>query len=471
MSRTQWGLVQVATLCVLMVGCADTSIADDDQESALDPQEEEIRRASGDSGRDAGGNARSDASSHTTGSTDAGANARTDASASGHADSSTDGNTNTRTDAGTVSNPASDAGPGGNTTSDASAPNPSVPADSGTSVVATAGNPDGKCSQALPPEAAAVDTSKPTTVVGTGTPASCTAAKLAAAIAQGGVITFQCGDQPATISLDATLNLRTDVDTVIDGGNKITIDGGSKVRILIWNSGDWQRNTHTLTLQHLVIANGKASGTEVIPTHPEPCSQGYNDGEGGALLMRDGSLRAIDVTFVNNQAAELGPDTGGGALYLLGSKPAYIVSCTFKNNKASNAGAMGSLFTTNFIYNSLFEGNGALGHGANTDDASMCSYMNNGQHEVGSGGNGGAIYNDGVAMDVTICGTQIRDNTSGAFGAAVFFTSNDQSKKGTLSVRDSKLTNNIPANQYWEWKPGISTNANTPEPINSTIQR
>ncbi|MFI5308332.1 MAG: hypothetical protein ACHQ53_13315, partial [Polyangiales bacterium] len=89
----------------------------------------------------------------------------------------------------------------------------------------------------------------------------------------------------------------------------------------------------------------------------------------------------------------------------------------------------------------------------------------------GSGGNGGAIYNDGVAMDVTICGTQIRNNTAGAFGAAVFFTSNDQSKKGTLNIRDSLMFNNIPTTQGWEWKPGISTNANTPDPISSDIRR
>ena len=58
----------------------------------------------------------------------------------------------------------------------------------------------------------------------------------------------------------------------------------------------------------------------MIPTAPAPCSQGYNDGEGGALYMRDGNLTVIDSIFTNNQAAPLGPDTGGGAIYVLGSK-------------------------------------------------------------------------------------------------------------------------------------------------------
>ena len=74
-------------------------------------------------------------------------------------------------------------------------------------------------------------------------------------------------------------------------------------------------------------------------------------------------------------------------------------------------------------------------------------------------------------MNVTICGTQVRNNTAGAFGAAVFFTSNDSSNLGTLTIQDSVMFNNIPANEYWEWQPGISTNADTVDPIDSDITR
>lgn len=333
-----------------------------------------------------------------------------------------------------------------------------------------AGNPDGECQQALPAAALPEDTSSPTTVVGQGTAASCTFDRLAAAVARGGVITFDCGPEPVTIPVTATLELETDRHTVIDGGNRISLDGGNLVRILEWNSGNWLVNDNVLTLQHLVLANGKATPTEQIPARPPPCSQGYNDGQGGALFMRDGILHAVDVTFANNQAALLGPDTGGGAIYLLGAKPATIARCSFLNNRASNAGGMGSLFATSFIYDSLFDGNDATGYGANGDDASQCAFINNGQHQVGSGGNGGAIYSDGVAMSVTICGTQVRNNHAGAFGAAIFFTSNDQANKGTLAIRDSLMFGNVQDNDWWEWMPGISTNANTPAPVNSDIR-
>jgi len=45
---------------------------------------------------------------------------------------------------------------------------------------------------AIPPEADLEDVSSPTTVVGSGTPGSCTSAAFVNAVAQGGIITFDC---------------------------------------------------------------------------------------------------------------------------------------------------------------------------------------------------------------------------------------------------------------------------------------
>src|SRR6185369_3100237 len=61
------------------------------------------------------------------------------------------------------------------------------------------GNPDGHCD--IPAEAALEDVSTPTTVIGTGTAASCTGAAFVSAVAAGGVITFNCGADPAVITL------------------------------------------------------------------------------------------------------------------------------------------------------------------------------------------------------------------------------------------------------------------------------
>ncbi|MBK7154827.1 MAG: hypothetical protein IPH72_24110 [Sandaracinaceae bacterium] len=81
-----------------------------------------------------------------------------------------------------------------------------------------------------------VDTSTPDRVVGDGTPASCTHANLAAAVAQGGVITFDCGAGEHTIAIPTALDLRIDTDTIIDGGGTITLSGGDASRIFEYDS-------------------------------------------------------------------------------------------------------------------------------------------------------------------------------------------------------------------------------------------
>jgi hypothetical protein len=84
----------------------------------------------------------------------------------------------------------------------------------------------------------------------------------------------------------------------------------------------------------------------------------------------------------------------------------------------------------------------AVGHDANSNDPSMCSAMNNDQNEIGSGGNGGAIYSDGNSVNITLCGDAILNNAAGtgAFGGGLFFTSNDMG--GTLSITDTTMTGN-----------------------------
>ena len=349
----------------------------------------------------------------------------------------------------------------------------------GGSLPGMAGNPNGSCTAGVPTSGQPADVSTPTSVIGTGTAASCTFSALNTAVGKGGVITFNCGSDPVTIAITATMNLPTNKNTVIDGGGKITLDGGHAVQILNFNGPDFQTNNNGLTLQHLSLVNGKATPTVMIPPAPQAaCSQGYNDGEGGALYMRDGNLTVIDVIFSGNQAAPLGPDTGGGAIYLLGSKKgAVIVGSTFTNNSGANAGAVGSLFAELDIYNSLFQSNTATGHDANDVDKSMCSVMNNNQYEIGSGGNGGALYGDGNAFNIILCGDAVLNNAAGknAFGGGLFFTSDDMS--GTLTITDTTITGNtggswtsVTTGSVTDVGNAIGVNAKSITVKNSTLQ-
>ena len=166
----------------------------------------------------------------------------------------------------------------------------------------------------------------------------------------------------------------------------------------------------------ITLAHGKVSGTDPYAAAPAPCSQGYYDGYGGALFVRDGVVLIIDTVFDGNAAEGRGPDVGGGALSLQGVKKATIIGATFKNGVASNGGAIVSLNSEFDVYNSVFENNRATGSGANSDDAMQCAVVaKNGQHQVGSGGNGGAVMIDGGAdLTHTFCGVVFRGNKAGA---------------------------------------------------------
>ena len=93
---------------------------------------------------------------------------------------------------------------------------------------------------AIPAEAGPADVSTPDHVVGTGTPESCTAEAFIDAVAQGGIITFNCGPEPVTITLDRPAKVFNDADPdiVIDGGGLVTLDGGGVTRILYMNTCD-----------------------------------------------------------------------------------------------------------------------------------------------------------------------------------------------------------------------------------------
>ena len=194
--------------------------------------------------------------------------------------------------------------------------------------------------------------------------------------------------------------------------------------------------------------------------------------------MRDGNLVVIDSIFENDQAAPLGPDTGGGAIYIEGSKRGVlVVSSTFTNDSGANAGAIGALNAELDVYDSLVQSNTATGHDANNDDPSKCSVMNNGQNEIGSGGNGGGLYADGNDFNVTLCGDAISNNAAGtnAFGGGIFFTSDNWT--GVLSIVDSTVTGNtgghwtsVQSGSVTNAGTAVGTNAKSITITNSTVQ-
>jgi predicted outer membrane repeat protein len=283
----------------------------------------------------------------------------------------------------------------------------------------------------VPAAARAVDTSRPSHVVGRGTAVSCTSTAVAAAVRAGGIIRFSCGPRPVTIKMSTTAKVvNTRPQVVLDGGGLVTLSGAGRRRILymdtcdpaqVWTTSHCQdQASPKLVVQNLTFTHGNSTGQQV------------DGGGGGAIFARGGQLRIVNSVFAGNRCERDGPDIGGGAVRALSQYddlPVYVVSSSFATNACSNGGALSSIGVSWTVLNSRFLGNRATGIGANPSRAGSPG-----------GGSGGAIYNDGDQMSLSVGGSLFENNHANEGGGAIFFVSDDRS--GTLAIRDSTLQRN-----------------------------
>ena len=323
-----------------------------------------------------------------------------------------------------------------------------------------AGNPDGN--SFIPKEAGLEDITFPDQVVGNGTPESCTCDAVVNAVANGGKIIFDCGPDPVTIAMDRPAKIFNDAipDVVIDGGGLVTLSGSGKTRILYMNTCDQDQHWTTshcqnqdhprLTVQNITFADGNSTADTKY------------DG-GGAIWVRGGRFKMVNCRFFNNVCAGTGPDVGGGAVRVFSqfeNQPVYVVNSTFGGgtdygNVGSNGGALSSIGVSWTIINSLFSHNRAIGNGGNPAEAN-----------TPGGGSGGAIYNDGNKMTLTVLGTKIEHNQVNAYGSAIFFVSNDHS--GDIRIHDSVIQNNIGGSWYPVY-PAISMHSDTKIEVKNSV--
>ncbi len=307
---------------------------------------------------------------------------------------------------------------------------------------------------AVPAGAALEDTSNPDHVIGNGIPASCTSEAVVAAVAAGGIITFDCGPAPVTIQMSATAQIFNNAasTTVIDGGGLIILSGMGQRRILymntcdknlIWTTPHCQNQEYPqLTVQNLTFIDGNASDEAIS--------------EGGAIYAGGGRIKVVNSRFFGNVCASTGPDTAGGAVYSTNQYqglPVYVVHSTFGgeaslSNSCSNGGALGSIGVSWTVINSVLSYNQAVGNGGNPAASG-----------TPGGGSGGAIYNDGGTMELTINGSQLNHNQVNAFGSGIFFVSDNHT--GSIAITDSSISGNTGGSWYPAY-PQISAFADTP---------
>ena len=304
------------------------------------------------------------------------------------------------------------------------------------------GNPNGHVY--VPGGARAVNTSHPNHVIGHGTPAGCTSAAVVQAVAEGGIITFDCGPKPVTIVMKATAKVvNTSHRVVLDGGGKVTLSGGGKIRILYMNTCDpkqkyttddcWEQEWPQLVVQNLTFKDAYS------PTR-ESSTSAYG---GGAIFDMGGQLKVVNSAFVDNRCYASGPDLGGAAIRAYGMYmkiPVYITHDTFTGNSCSNGAALSGLYANFVVYNSVLTGNKAIGWGANPASKG-----------TPGGGSGGAVYTDGDHYNLVIAGTVISGNTAREGGGAIFYVVD--SGGGTLKIEYSALRKN-PSGEFQN-APGI----------------
>ncbi|BBH66674.1 hypothetical protein ACTI_33590 [Actinoplanes sp. OR16] len=266
------------------------------------------------------------------------------------------------------------------------------------------------------------------------------------AVAAGGIITFDCGPAPVTITMTKTAKVvNTSAKVVLDGGGKVTLSGAGKRRILYMNTCDqaqkWigedcnTQDTPRLTIQNMAFTKGNSTGEDTS----------VDGGGGGAVFVRGGHVKVINSRFTANRCDATGPDVGGAGLRVLNfgdNDPVYVVGSTFTGGRCSNGSALSSIGASWIVLNSYFSGNKAIGHGKNPPDPG-----------TPGGGSGGAIYMDGAKIALTLNGTLIEKNSAAEGGGAVFFVSNDRT--GTLTVKDSTLRSNPSGTFETSGYPGI----------------
>jgi hypothetical protein len=187
-------------------------------------------------------------------------------------------------------------------------------------------------------------------------------AQFSSLLATGGTITFNCGAGPHTILITSQKSIN--LDTTIDGGGTITLDGQNQYRLFdvgaaltlrrlvltrAFFNGDGGaiRNTAngTLVLESSTIRDSHAalSGGAILSLGPLTISNSLLEGNtalnGGALYPRFAGARTTIVNSVlrNNQATDT-TDGWGGAILAWDGAPVTIEASDISDNKANSGG-------------------------------------------------------------------------------------------------------------------------------------
>lgn len=254
--------------------------------------------------------------------------------------------------------------------------------------------------------------------VGDGTPASCTEATLAAALATGGHIHFACGPDPVTITLTSTKTIGADVG--LDGEGRVTLSGGSAVQLFSVAAG------RTFALENLTITAGASGGNGgaiysagtllvsdcTLSSSVAGRSDAYyaTAANGGAIFSDGGTLLVSGTTFSGNRTGgdwnAYGTYCNGGAIFGAGGT-IIVADSTFSGNATGSSWA----------HESTIGNGGAIFHAGGSLRVTGCTFSGNtasaSRPYAGTAGTGGAIHHAGGALLVS--GTTFSGNSASSY--------------------------------------------------------
>ncbi len=303
-------------------------------------------------------------------------------------------------------------------------------------------------------------------VVGNGDPLSCDEAAFDAALAGGGLVTFDCGPGAFTINLTTTKVIAN--NTQIDGAGVITLDMNGNDRHF------YVPPVATLNLSNIRLENGSTAGDAGILWNDGTVivndvffGGGIVPGLGGAI-RNEGTLTATDIFLSANLAdqcggavynglsaamtitgdstfiANLSDFSAGGAICNNGGTLNISGATLFDNNSADDGGAIANLVTGSVtIAGATFDGNTSTGDGGAIWNIDGAVSVQHSSFEMNTASNsGGAIFNSGNPFNTfSIADSDFQSNEAGFQGGAVH---NESS--GGMSVTNTQFSSNFSVN-------------------------
>lgn len=296
-------------------------------------------------------------------------------------------------------------------------------------------------------------------VVGDGSAASCTETAFntvynAVESSGGGTITFACGASP--VSIVFSFQKAVSADTVLEGGNLITLSGGNAVSLFQVYSGK-TFTLHSITLSHGYGDYGGVQNFGHLIVQNSQFRNNTAQSSGGAI-DNYGDLDLTNVLFDSNSAGQY-----GGGLNLV-SGIVTIANSQFNENSAFSGGGGirvtagmtvtvdSSQFTGNKVTDNSAEGGAILSNGSLT--------VTNTSLSQNFGSRGGAMF---IADGTTNIFTSSFTGNYGSYGAGIRQSAGILALTDVAFDRNGYAPNGSPSNSgggALSWQNGVATLTN-----------